>query len=61
MSHNVYLYILVMATVRYLIRMLPVALAKNEIKSAFINSFLYSIYFISLKAASASSLLIAPN
>ena len=28
MSHNVYLYILVMAAVTYLIRMLPLALAK---------------------------------
>ena len=42
MSHNVYLYILVMAAVTYLIRMLPLALAKNEIKSPFINSFLYT-------------------
>ena len=40
MSHNVYLYILVMAAVTYLIRMLPLALAKNEIKSPFIKSFL---------------------
>ena len=29
MSHNVYLYILVMAAVTYLIRMLPLALAKD--------------------------------
>ena len=29
MSHNVYLYILVMAAVTYLIRMLPLALAKK--------------------------------
>ena len=33
MSHNVYLYILVMAAVTYLIRMLPLALAKNEIRA----------------------------
>ena len=30
MSHNVYLYILVMAAVTYLIRMLPLALAKKR-------------------------------
>ena len=35
MSHNVYFYILVMAIVTYLIRMLPLALAKNEIRSPF--------------------------
>ena len=39
MSHNVYLYILVMAAVTYLIRMLPLALAKNEIRSPFIKSY----------------------
>ena len=43
MSHNVYLYILVMAIVTYLIRMLPLALAKNEIRSPFIKSFLYYV------------------
>lgn len=30
MAHNIYLYILVMAGVTYLIRMLPLALAKNH-------------------------------
>lgn len=39
MSHNVYLYILVMAIVTYLIRMLPLALAKNEIRSPFTSPF----------------------
>lgn len=29
MSHNIYIYILVMAAVTYLIRMLPLALAKK--------------------------------
>ena len=42
MSHNVYLYILVMAIVTYLIRMLPLALAKNEIRSPFIKSLPYA-------------------
>ena len=31
MSHNVYIYILVMAGVTYLIRVLPITLAKKEI------------------------------
>jgi len=48
MSHNVYLYILVMAAVTYLIRMLPLALAKNEIKSPFIKSFLYYVPYACL-------------
>ena len=31
MTHNIYLYIFVMAGVTYLIRMLPLALSKKEI------------------------------
>ena len=50
MSHNVYLYILVMAIVTYLIRMLPLALAKNEIRSPFIKSFLYYVPYACLAA-----------
>ena len=30
MSHNIYIYILVMAAVTYLIRMLPLALSRNH-------------------------------
>ena len=33
MNHNVYLYILVMAGVTYLIRLLPLTLIKKEIKN----------------------------
>ena len=36
MSHNIYIYILVMAAVTYLIRMLPLALSRKEITSPFI-------------------------
>lgn len=39
MTHNIYLYILVMAGVTYLIRMLPLALSKKEITSNYIKSF----------------------
>ena len=35
MSHNIYIYILVMAAVTYLIRMLPLALSRKEIKSVY--------------------------
>ena len=40
MSHNVYIYILVMAGVTYLIRVLPITLAKKEIVNPYIKSFL---------------------
>ena len=39
MNHNIYLYILVMASVTYLIRMLPLALIRKEIKNTTIRSF----------------------
>ena len=43
MKPNVYIYILVMAGVTYLIRMLPLALAKKEITNPFIKSFLFYV------------------
>ena len=59
MKPNVYLYILVMAAVTYLIRMLPLALAKNEIKSPFINSFLYYVPYVSLSVMTFPAILSA--
>lgn len=43
MKPNIYLYILVMAGVTYLIRMLPLVLFKREITSPFVKSFLYYV------------------
>ncbi len=37
MTHNIYLYIFVMAAVTYLIRMLPLALSKKEITNRYIK------------------------
>ncbi len=48
MTHNIYLYILVMAGVTYLIRMLPLALSKKEITSNYIKSFLYYVPYVTL-------------
>ena len=50
MSHNIYIYILVMAGVTYLIRMLPLALSRKEITSPFIKSFLYYVPYACLAA-----------
>ena len=41
MQNNVYIYILVMAVVTYLIRMLPLAIWRKEITSPFVKSFLF--------------------
>ena len=47
---RIYLYILLMALVTYLIRMLPLTLIRKEIKSNFIKSFLYYVPFATLAA-----------
>ena len=43
MSHNIYIYILVMAGVSYLIRMLPLTLIRKEIKNDSVISILCTI------------------
>ena len=48
MSHNIYLYIFVMAGVTYLIRMLPLTLIRKEIKNKTIRSFLYYVPYVTL-------------
>lgn len=48
MKHNPYIYILVMAVVTYLIRVLPLTLIRKEIKSPFIRSFLYYVPYVTL-------------
>ena len=50
MSHNIYVYILVMAGVTYLIRMLPLVLFRREITSSFLKSFLYYVPYACLAA-----------
>ena len=48
MQRNVYLYILVMAAVTYLIRLLPFTLLQKPIKNRFVRSFLYYVPYITL-------------
>ena len=50
MSHNIYIYILVMALVTYLIRALPLTLIHKDIKNQFFRSFLYYIPYVTLAA-----------
>ena len=47
---NIYIYILVMAVVTYLIRMLPLTLIRGKIKNRFIMSFLYYVPYACLMA-----------
>ena len=57
MSHNVYIYILVMAGVTYLVRMLPLALIQKEITSPFIKSFLFYVPYTCLAAMTFPAIL----
>ena len=59
MKPNVYLYILVMAGVTYLIRMLPLVLFKREITSPFVKSFLYYVPYACLAAMTFPAILSA--
>ncbi len=48
MTHNVFLYILIMAGVTYLIRTLPLTLIRRPIRSRFWRSFLYYVPYVTL-------------
>ncbi len=48
MSHNIWIYILVMAGVSYLIRVLPMTLIRKPIRNRFIQSFLYYVPYVTL-------------
>ncbi|MDD4007539.1 MAG: AzlD domain-containing protein [Sphaerochaetaceae bacterium] len=48
MQHNVYLYILIMAAVTYLVRMLPLAILRKPIHNRYFKSFLYYVPYVSL-------------
>lgn len=61
MSRNVYIYILVMAGVTYLIRMLPMALIRREITSPFVRSFLYYVPYACLAAMTFPAILSATS
>ena len=59
MKPNVYIYILVMAGVTYLIRMLPLVLVKKEITSPYVKSFLYYMSYAWLAAMTFPAILTA--
>jgi len=48
MSSEIYLYILVMAGVTYLIRLIPLTLLPKEIKNVYVRSFLYYVPYVTL-------------
>ncbi len=48
MEHNIWVYMIIMAGVTYLIRVLPLTLIRKEINSVFIRSFLYYVPYVTL-------------
>ncbi|MEH7385152.1 AzlD domain-containing protein [Bacillus sp. JJ1521] len=46
--NSVYLYLVVMAVVTYLIRLLPLTLIRKEIKNTYTRSFLYYVPYVTL-------------
>ena len=48
MGGNVYLYILVMAGVTYLIRLLPLTVIRREIEDVRVRSFLFYVPYVTL-------------
>lgn len=57
MQISIYLYILVMAVVTYLVRALPLLLARKEITNPFIRSFLYYMPYACLAAMTFPAIL----
>lgn len=48
MTHNIYIYLGIMAGITYAIRVLPLTLIRRQIKNRFIRSFLYYVPYVTL-------------
>lgn len=57
MTHNIYVYILIMAVTTYAIRALPLVLVRREIKNPFIRSFLHYVPYAALAAMTFPAIL----
>lgn len=61
MKHNVYVYIFVMFTVTYLIRVLPLTLIRKPITNRFIRSFLFYVPYVTLAVMTFPDIIHATN
>ncbi|MBR4360324.1 MAG: AzlD domain-containing protein [Clostridia bacterium] len=61
MKGNIYVYILIMAAVTYLIRVLPLTLVRRRITSPFIRSFLYYVPYVTLTVMTFPAILSATD
>lgn len=48
MHHNIYIYLAVMTSVTYTVRVLPLTLIRKQIKNRFLQSFLYYVPYVTL-------------
>lgn len=61
MNANIYIYILVMAMVTYLIRLLPLTIIRTEIKNKYIRSFLFYVPYVTLSVMTFPAILYATS
>ena len=59
--NNIIIYMIIMAVVTYLIRMLPLALIKEKITNKFFKSFLYYVPFVTLAVMTFPAILDATD
>lgn len=48
MTHNIYIYILIMGAVSFAIRAIPMTLIRKPITNKFVKSFLYYVPYVTL-------------
>ena len=59
MNRSIWIYLLVMATVSFIIRVLPVTLIRRQIKNRFIRSFLYYLPYATLAVLGCAAAFLA--
>lgn len=59
MTHDNWIYLLVMAGVTYLIRVLPLTLIRREIKNVTVRSFLFYVPYVTLAVMTFPAILSA--
>ena len=59
MTHNPYIYILIMAVITYAIRVLPLTLFQKRINNKFVQSFLYYVPYVTLAVMTFPAILCA--
>ncbi len=61
MKNNIYIYIIIMAAVTYLIRVIPLTLIRKKITNKTLRSFLYYVPYVTLAVMTFPAILEATN